>query len=765
MLAVEGREEDVRSVLGQFPDVDLSAVNGATQVVVGGPSDRVAQVAEELSARGMRARPLAVSHAFHTRAMEPMLEEFTASIRAYQAARPQLRLVSSLTGTDADATFGTPAYWTRQVRSTVRFADALATVLDGDVTHVVEIGPHPVLLGLVADRPGVTLLPSLRRDTPVWPALLDGIAALFVAGAQIHWRELQSGGAWRPETVPTYPFERRRHWIDAPDAETRFSAIERWDAVVAASRRQAEQAPLSYRADSIAETWSLLARLTWAHAAEILRRLGAFDDAPTGRSVDEVLERAGINPLYRHLIERWLERLVETGRLERVGPRFRPVGGALAAVSIEPVWREVRARLASDAALLTYLEGCGRLLPAVLTGQVSPLETLFPGGSPSLAEALYAETGVMRYVNLIAAVAIESMASRTRGGRLRVLEIGAGTGGTTVAVVPRLDPVRTEYWFTDVSDLFLTRASERFGAAAPFRYSTLDLDRDPSDQGFVAGSFDVVLATNAVHATKDLRASLRRIHDLLAPGGVLVLVESTEHLDWFDMSTGLIEGWQHFTDDLRGDNPLLDPVQWRGALGAAGFAAVVVAPEDDSPASSGGQHVILARKPGEDVPARIDQGAPGQARIAGESTAAVDPAASLLETLRDSPSDERESILVDFVRDHVMRILRLSPDAEPGRTDRLLDIGFDSLMAVQFRNALGAGLGLDAPLSATLLFDHPTIEAIARFLLGRLGLTASPVAAPVSASEPGAMLSEADLAAMTDDEVAIFLERRLGEGT
>ncbi len=765
MLVVETGEQGVQGVLQRFPELELSAVNGTAQAVVGGPLDTIAAATEALQAEGIRARPLALSHAYHTSAMDPMLEEFVAAIGSYGVSRPLLPVVSSLTGIEADATFATPSYWASQIRSTVRFSNALGKVLDAGATHLIEIGPHPVLLSLAADRAGVTPLPSLRRETPVWPVLLDGVAALFVDGVPVRWRNVQSGGAWRPDTAPTYPFERRRYWIDAVDADARYSSAQRWDAVVAAAQRQSEQAPLRYRADTIGETWASLARLTWAHAAETFRRLGAFDDAPLGRSVDEVVERTGIKPLYRHLIERWLERLVDTGRLERVGPRYRPAGGSLAAVSLGPVWQEAQGRLASDPALLTYLEGCGRLLPAVLTGEVSPLETLFPNGSSTLAEALYAETGVMRYVNLIAAAAIEAAASRTRSGRLRVLEIGAGTGGTTVAVAPRLDPERTDYWFTDVSDLFLARASERFGTASQFRYATLDLDRDPFDQGFTVDSFDIVLATNAVHATKDLRASLRRIHDLLAPGGVLVLVESTEHLDWFDMSTGLIEGWQHFEDDLRGDNPLLEPAQWRGALGAAGFAAVVVAPEDDSPASAGGQRVILARKPGEDVPTRIDQDAPGQARVAGKPVPAVDPAASLLEMLRDAPSDERESILIGFVRDHVMRTLRLAPDAEPGRTDRLLDIGFDSLMAVQFRNALGAGLGLDAPLSATLLFDHPTIEAIARFLLGRLGLAASPAAAPVSASEPGAALSEADLAAMTDDEVAIFLERRLGEGT
>ncbi len=88
------------------------------------------------------------------------------------------------------------------------------------------------------------------------------------------------------------------------------------------------------------------------------------------------------------------------------------------------------------------------------------------------------------------------------------------------------------------------------------------------------------------------------LHELLAPGGTLVLVESTVHLDWFDMTTGLIEGWQHFKDDLRVDNPLLPPETRLRALKDAGFADSMALPEGQSIASELGQHVLVARVPG-----------------------------------------------------------------------------------------------------------------------------------------------------------------------
>ena len=101
-----------------------------------------------------------------------------------------------------------------------------------------------------------------------------------------------------------------------------------------------------------------------------------------------------------------------------------------------------------------------------------------------------------------------------------------------------------------------------------------------------------------MHASTNLRLALRRVRDLLAPGGVLVLIESTTHLTWFDMTTGLIEGWQHFTDDLRADNPLLPADAWIKALNEAGFEAAEAWPGAGSTADALGQHVIVARDGG-----------------------------------------------------------------------------------------------------------------------------------------------------------------------
>ena len=158
--------------------------------------------------------------------------------------------------------------------------------------------------------------------------------------------------------------------------------------------------------------------------------------------------------------------------------------------ALPALWLEAEQLLEDDRPLLTYLRNCGDLVSDVLRGKASPLETLFPGGSFDLAEDLYQRSSTMRYINGLAAAAIEALdRSASNGGMLRVLEIGAGTGGTTASLLPALPADRTQYVFTDVSDVFIDRARRRFGQYQFVSYSRFDLERDPSEQGICTREF------------------------------------------------------------------------------------------------------------------------------------------------------------------------------------------------------------------------------------------------------------------------------------
>ena len=225
---------------------------------------------------------------------------------------------------------------------------------------------------------------------------------------------------------------------------------------------------------------------------------------------------------------------------------------------------------------LTLLTRCGENLAAVLRGEVDSLTLLFPKGDLSDLTRLYeSSTGAQVMNSLVQRVITAAIAHPQRP--IRILEIGAGTGGTTAHLLPQLQNV--EYVFTDVSPLFLSKAQERFRDYPFVRYEVLDIERSPADQGFQQ-PFDLMIAANVLHATADLRQTLTHVRELLAPGGELILLESTQPLAWLDLIFGLTAGWWQFSDrDLRPDYPLLSAAQWQALLEESGFTPVILQPD------------------------------------------------------------------------------------------------------------------------------------------------------------------------------------------
>ncbi|MGW4511751.1 type I polyketide synthase, partial [Streptomyces sp. NPDC004393] len=220
MAAVEAAEDEVAALLaGREHEVGLAAVNGPTAVVVSGTEEAVADVAAALAARGRRTKRLQVSHAFHSPLMNPMLTRFHQEIEALDFHESRIPVVSTVTGatTTADE-LSTPAYWVEQVRRPVRFADAARTLEAQGVTTYLELGPDGVCAAMVdasvRDREAAVAVPALRAGRPEAQTLVTALATLFVRGGQVDFTAAyENSGAHRVD-LPTYAFQRSRHWID-----------------------------------------------------------------------------------------------------------------------------------------------------------------------------------------------------------------------------------------------------------------------------------------------------------------------------------------------------------------------------------------------------------------------------------------------------------------------------------------------------------------------------------------------------------------------
>ena len=747
----------------------IAGFNGPEHIVVSGAKTAVEQVLATFEARGVRVKMLRVPYASHTPMVEPALPALRRVLETVRWSAPRTGIVSNVTGAVAGyEELARPDYWLSHLRQPVRFAQSMQAVAALGITHFLEIGPHPVLLAIGAEclSGRFEWLPSLRRDRSDWSDLLESLQRLYVGGAEVAWAGFDRDYPRRRVAAPTYPFRRERYWSPlvgrAPAAAA--DAEGRWRRLSSALGRQAERGPLGLNAASYPEKWRLLERLTTENTLAILRGARLFATAQETRTLEDVMACSGIRPNYRHLLKRWLARLIRTGHLRAEGANYVAVA-PLPSPDLAASWAEAERAFADNEPLFAYFRHCCDLAAKVLVGAESPLETLFPGGSFDLAEGLYERSTTMRYINGLAAAAFETLGAMVPEGRvLRVLEVGAGTGGTTGSLLPVLPVDRTQFIFTDVSDLFLERARDRYGAYPFVVCRRFDVDKDPAAQGFGPGSFDAIVSANAVHASVDLRLALKRLRELLSPGGVLVLIESTTDLAWFDITTGLIEGWQHFADDLRTDNPLLGPDTWKAALRDAGFEEAGAWPEAGSGAHALGQQLIVARVGGESsgaVATLFDASEPVDTR-AVRLAAANERVQEFRHRVLAALAAERHALLRDFVRGHVMTVLRLDEAHAPGKNDRLMDLGFDSLMAVQLRNALSAGLGFERPLPATTIFDYPTIDALAGRLLDLLAPPSPAVVELARPLVPSPVLGAEAVAAMSEAEVEAALLRRLG---
>ncbi|WP_165956513.1 type I polyketide synthase [Kribbella antibiotica] len=304
----------------------------------------------------------------------------------------------------------------------------------------------------------------------------------------------------------------------------------------------------------------------------------------------------GLVARYERPLARMLRILVEDGVISERDGRFlvdRQVDNDLGRQ-----WAETLTRHPDCLAELLLIAQTGERLHDVFTGKVDPLELLFPGGSQEYAERVYQNSPTTRFHHTLVRRAIEQCVQQSdRRRTLRVLEVGGGTGGLTSAVLPVLPPDRSEYVFTDVSATFTQRARERFRDYDFIKYHTYDLERSPQEQGIAAGSFDLVLASDAVHAVSDLKKTLLDLQEVLAPGGVLALVEAEPGSPWGDLTFGLTEGWWAFRDvQLRREGPLLSASEWGNLLRSVGYDDVV-AIGDPEHSGTGAQTVLLAQAP------------------------------------------------------------------------------------------------------------------------------------------------------------------------
>ncbi|WP_043408200.1 type I polyketide synthase [Archangium violaceum] len=588
---------------------------------------------------------LAVESARHLLGQQPFeLAElrFERPLMIEGAARHRLQVVCSPpVNSEGEITiYSTPAEgepnWVRHMRAALRRcgeASAQARPVEPPTGDTLSLEAHyaageargvvlgPSFRGLtwvaLADgevRAAASLPPTLEPGAWLHPALLD--SCFQGAGAPLYAEGLQ--GTWVPAGVerirPSLPGER------VVSARLRCSWRPRTgDALVGdleildeAGRIVAELEGLRFeRIDARGDAWRpWLVRMDWQPqpppaARSLLPSLDVLERA-VQRSLERRWEAArsgGYGEALAALESRAREHVQRAfAVLDRgaIAPRHARLLARLDAFAAEPPGVPFEPTAAQRAASeLALLDRCGDRLAEVLRGAVDPLQLLFPDGDSSAVARLYTESAAAVTMNGALRDLVDAVVRSHPARRLfRVLEIGAGTGGTTAGLLDRFDPETTRYLFTDVSAHLLARAAERFSSHRFVEYARFDAEVDPGQQGLEAGGFDLVIAANVLHATRRLGETLANARRLLAPGGMLLVLETTRAQAWTDLTFGLTDGWWRFeADGCRERHPLVDAPTWRRALLDAGFSeARSFAPPDD-PAAVSHMAIIAGRAP------------------------------------------------------------------------------------------------------------------------------------------------------------------------
>ncbi len=448
---------------------------------------------------------------------------------------------------------------------------------------------------------------------------------------------------------------------------------------------------------------------TWMLAQ--LRSIGILTDFQN--RIEEQKQNAGFNRFYDKWLEESLRVLKKNKLIAFQDPHSIQVLAKPEELRIENIttdWSNQKGNWEIDTykkAQVKLLESSMKHLPKVLTGKMKGAEVVFPDSSMELVEGIY-KNELGDYFNDVLTdnilAFIKERIKQDPNARIRLLEVGAGIGGTSSVIFERIRPYEAyieTYCYTDISKAFLHYAEEEYGPQNPYLTYSLFNVGVPAPQDQIKEKYDIVLATNVLHATDDIRNTLVNVKSVLRKNGVLLINEISTKSLFFHMGFALLDGWWLYKDpELRIEGcPGLAPDTWNRILLEHGFESIVF---PASEAHDLGQQIIVAQSDGvilrkatpfrslqltnkterEDVPVDIDQ-------------------ISTRETIADQ---------IQTIFSEVLRV----PKEKIRSNVSFLDYGLDSIIAVKLVKTIQDVLRL--PIESTHVFEYDTMDTLLSYL-------------------------------------------------
>jgi nonribosomal peptide synthetase protein BlmVIII len=609
MLAVSMPERELLPILPAV--VTLAAVNGPDSCVAAGPPGQLEVLAAALAGAGVPARRVRVDRPFHSCLVDPAVPAFAELAATVSPRAARSGWVSTVTGdwVAADQRPG-PEHWVAHMREAVRFEPGLRLLMAAYPDAVfLEVGPSTVLSSLVRRHPalgsGQLVIPAQgHRSDRGSPrrALLAAAGQVWAAGGSLDPGATAAGPDPLAADCPLYPFRRDRHWVDPPPGPGPAQPGQ-LDGLTAAARQCLARLSAEAPVRGIGSYPGLQAGLDQLCASLALRYLGSAGASTAPGTVHErgqLLDGLGVLPCYARFADYLLAMLSDDGIVDLADGLFTFTGSHRLA-DAATIAAGIKAAHPGFAGLVDLLMHAAAHYREALSTPGAALQVLYPDGKGDLLRQLLgtktADFSVTPHLLKAVRALIPAVAGAAAGRRLRVLEIGAGSGRLSWELAEVLAQQRAEYVVTDISMLFVRQLRDEAAArGADIATRQLDISRDPAGQGFAGQRFDMIVGLDVVHATPDIPAALRHLGGLLASGGTLALVETVAQDRWLSMVWGLSAEWWSFTDQRAG-TPIMSAAGWAGVMAGAPYAASAVIPGGSSDCEPDAV-LILAQAPG-----------------------------------------------------------------------------------------------------------------------------------------------------------------------
>ncbi len=359
------------------------------------------------------------------------------------------------------------------------------------------------------------------------------------------------------------------------------------------------------------ESFMMLAKFGHRLLVDAFWKMGVLKTEGEKYSKEELKKKMSIIPEYNRLFAALLDIMEREGFIKIKGQNIITTEQISSAELIKEVeasrsgGEELGDRYPQIKSYIPLLTTCCQAYSDVLTGKVNHMEVIFPNGSMDLVADIYKGNIQTDYYNQLTAQMVKDYASKKLrkypNAQVNILEVGAGTGGTSTLVLEAIKEFgsKIRFVYTDISSGFVQFGMQEFGSKYPFtEFKTLNIENDPEAQGFEPGSFDLIFCSNVLHTTARMDNTLRQVKCLLKADGLLLINEITSLIDYNTLTFGLTTGWWLFEDEeirLKG-SPLLTTDKWREKLQETGFKEVEILGTPDTREEDLPQSLIIAKK-------------------------------------------------------------------------------------------------------------------------------------------------------------------------